>query len=42
MQTVSIDYGYINDDFTYDTWVNQKEAIIEATAEGILKGLRIN
>ena len=42
MQTVSIDYGYINDDFTYDTWVNQKDAIIEATAEGILKGLRID
>ena len=42
MQTVSIDYGYINDDFTYDTWVSQKEAIIEATAVGILKGLRID
>ena len=41
MQVVSIDYGFINDDQTYDTWVNQKEAIITATADGILNGLGI-
>lgn len=42
MQVVSIDYGFINDDITYDSWINQNEAIIEATAKGILKGLRID
>ena len=40
MQAVVIDYGFINDDHTYNTWVNQNEAIIKATAEGILKGLK--
>lgn len=41
MQVVSIDYGFINDDVTYDSWMNQNQAIIDATAQGILKGLRI-
>lgn len=42
MQVVSIDYGFINDDATYDAWINQNQAIIEATAAGILKGLGID
>ena len=42
MQVVSIDYGFINDDATYDAWINQNQAIIEATASGILKRLGID
>ena len=42
IQTVVIDYGYINDDITYDALLMQKDAIIQATAQGILNGLRID
>ena len=41
MQTVVVEYGYLNDDETFATWKNEKEAIIEATYEGILSGLGI-
>lgn len=39
MNTVVLEYGYMSDAAAYQTWINEKEAIINATAEGILKSL---
>lgn len=41
MQIVVIEYGYLNDDQTFNTWINEKDAIIKATYEGIIQGLGI-
>ena len=41
MQVVVVEYGYMNDEATFNTWKNEKDAIIQATANGILVGLGI-
>ena len=41
MQVVVVEYGYLNDDDTYNTWLNEKDSIIQATYEGILAGIGI-
>lgn len=41
MQTVVVEYGYLNDLATFNTWQAEKEAIINATYEGILVGVGI-
>ena len=41
MQAIVIEYGYMSNDHDFTTWQNEKDQIAKATAEGILKTLKI-
>ena len=41
MQAIVIEYGYMSNDHDFNTWQNEKEKIAKATADGILKTLKI-